>query len=89
MRAITGIHNSTKTKAPDQIGKFGVGFKSVFVYTLTPTIYSADFSFRILRLVMPEPVASDPSIGKKTKFWLPFNNPNKSRKRPSLRSEPA
>jgi hypothetical protein len=27
---------------------------------------------------MPEPVAADPSIGKKTKFWLPFNNPNKT-----------
>ncbi|RXT28004.1 hypothetical protein B5P46_04105 [Rhizobium leguminosarum] len=78
VRAITGIHNSTKKKSPDQIGKFGVGFKSVFVYTLTPTIYSADFSFQISRLVMPEPVASDPSIGGKTKFWLPFNNPNKA-----------
>ena len=78
VRAITGIHNSTKTKASDQIGKFGIGFKSVFVYTLTPTIYSNNFSFRISRLVMPEPVAGDPSIEKKTKFWLPFNNPNKT-----------
>ncbi len=78
VRSITGIHNSTKTKSPDQIGKFGIGFKSVFVYTLTPTIYSTNFSFRILRLVMPELVASDPAIGNNTKFWLPFNNPNKS-----------
>jgi len=77
VRSITGIHNSTKSKAPDQIGKFGVGFKSVFVYTLTPTIYSTDFSFCISRLVMPEPVDIDPAIGNKTKFWLPFNNPNK------------
>lgn len=77
VRAITGIHNSTKTKASDQIGKFGVGFKSVFVYTQTPTIYSADFSFSITRLVMPEPVESDPSIGEKTKFWLPFDKPKK------------
>ena len=78
VRAITGIHNSTKKKSPDQIGKFGVGFKSVLVYTLTPTIYSADFSFQISRLVMPEPVPGDPTIGKKTKFWLPFNNPQKA-----------
>src|SRR6185312_12259647 len=35
--AITGIHSSTKEKAQDQIGKFGVGFKSVFVYTQSPT----------------------------------------------------
>lgn len=78
VRAITGIHNSTKTKSPDQIGKFGVGFKSVFVYTQTPTIYAADFSFQITKYVMPEPVVGDPQIGKRTKFWLPFNNPNKT-----------
>lgn len=77
VRAITGIHNSTKTKSPDQIGKFGIGFKSVFVYTQTPTIHAADFSFQITKYVMPEPVAADPLIGRKTKFWLPFDNPNK------------
>jgi hypothetical protein len=77
VRAITGIHNSTKTKSSDQIGKFGVGFKAVFVYTLTPTIYSADFSFRISRLVMPEPVPGDQLVGDRTIFWLPFNNPKK------------
>lgn len=79
VRAITGIHNSTKTKSVDQIGKFGVGFKSVFVYTQTPTIYGANFSFRITQYVMPEPVAGDPTIGARTKFWLPFNNPKKDR----------
>ena len=26
---------------------------------------------------MPEPIAHDPSIGKRTRFWLPFNNPKK------------
>ncbi len=78
VRAITGIHNSTKDKAPDQIGKFGVGFKSVFVYTLCPTIHSGDFAFRISRLVLPEPVESDTEARGKTSFWLPFNNPKKT-----------
>lgn len=78
VRAITGIHNSTKTKAEEQIGKFGVGFKSVFVYTLTPVIHSCDFSFKISRLVLPEPVERDVPIGNKTRFWLPFNNPKKA-----------
>ena len=77
VRAITGINDSTKKNSVDQIGKFGVGFKSVFVYTQTPTIYSASFSFRITQYVMPEPVAGDPAIGTRTKFWLPFNNPKK------------
>ncbi|UFW77933.1 sacsin N-terminal ATP-binding-like domain-containing protein [Rhizobium sp. SU303] len=78
VRAITGIHNSTKTKSSDQIGKFGVGFKSVFVYTQTPTIYAADFSFKIVKYVMPEPVADDVGIDAQTRFWLPFNNPKKT-----------
>ena len=77
VKAITGIHNTTKDKAPDQIGKFGVGFKSVFVYTLTPVIHSGDFSFRISRFMLPEPVESDSSVGQKTRFWFPFNSPKK------------
>jgi hypothetical protein len=78
VRAITGIHNTTKDKSPDQIGKFGVGFKSVFVYTLTPIIFSGDFSFKISRLVLPEPVARDSQIGSKTSFWFPFNSSKKT-----------
>lgn len=78
VRAITGIHNSTKGKAPDQIGKFGVGFKSVFVYTQTPVVFSGSFSFKISRLVMPEPVEPDPTVGDKTRFWLPFDTQKKT-----------
>lgn len=77
VRSITGIDNSTKKKAPDQIGKFGIGFKSVFVYTQKPTIFSRDFSFSISRYVLPEPVPTDPLNGTRTSFWLPFDNPKK------------
>jgi hypothetical protein len=78
VRSITGIYNSTKSKAPDQIGKFGVGFKSVFVYTLAPTVRSGAFSFKISRYVLPEPIQGDPTIGNRTRFELPFNNPKKT-----------
>ncbi|MBE0472183.1 MAG: hypothetical protein IBX55_22080 [Methyloprofundus sp.] len=78
VRSITGIHNSTKSKSTDQIGKFGVGFKSVFVYTLTPIVYSDQFAFRILRLVLPDPLDNDPKLGDRTRFLLPFNNLKKS-----------
>jgi len=77
VKAITGIHNSTKGKALDQIGKFGVGFKSVFVYTQTPIVRSGNFAFKITKLVLPEEVERDPAIGAKTRFELPFNNPQK------------
>lgn len=78
IRAITGIHNSSKKNNPDRIGKFGVGFKSVFVYTETPIIYSRDYSFKILKLVMPQAVPQRPELGEKTRFEFPFNNPKKS-----------
>ena len=75
--AITGIHNSTKDKAADRIGKFGVGFKSVFVYTQSPTVRSGVFSFRIVEMILPEPIAPDPSVGSRTRFEFPFDNPKK------------
>jgi hypothetical protein len=75
--AITGIHNSTKGRAQDRIGKFGVGFKSVFVYTQSPTVRSGDYSFRIVKLILPEAVEPDPSVGSRTRFEFPFDNPAK------------
>lgn len=77
IKSITGIHNSTKTKSSDQIGKFGVGFKSVFIYTLTPQIHSGDYSFSIKNLVMPETIERISDLGNDTLFCLPFNNPQK------------
>ena len=41
INSITGIGNSTKTDTQNKIGKFGVGFKSVFKYTDTPEIYGS------------------------------------------------
>lgn len=77
IKSITGIHNSTKTRSSDQIGKFGVGFKSVFIYTLTPQIHSGEYSFSIKNLVMPETINRIPDLGEDTLFCLPFNNPQK------------
>jgi hypothetical protein len=78
--AITGIHNSTKAKEEnsEKIGKFGVGFKSVFVYTQSPTVRSGDFAFRIVNLILPEEIPHDPSLGDRTRFEFPFDNPSKS-----------
>lgn len=78
IRAITGIFNSSKRDNPDKIGKFGVGFKSVFVYTDTPVIYSKNYSFKILKLVLPEEVPPKPGLGSRTRFEFPFNNDKKS-----------
>lgn len=77
VKSITGLHDSTKAMAQDKIGKFGVGFKSVFVYTASPSIYSGDFAFRIIELILPEPIAPLVSIGQRTRFEFPFNSPKK------------
>jgi hypothetical protein len=77
IRGITGIFNSSKKNNPDRIGKFGVGFKSVFVYTDAPVVYSKHYSFRIERLVLPVEVDPKPGLGDFTCFKFPFNNPKK------------
>ncbi|GER21421.1 sacsin N-terminal ATP-binding-like domain-containing protein [Variovorax boronicumulans] len=80
IRGITGIFNSSKTDNPDKIGKFGVGFKSVFVYTETPIVYSRDYSFKILKLVLPQEVPPKAGLGERTRFEFAFNNPKKDAK---------
>jgi hypothetical protein len=79
VKSITGLHDSTKTQAQDKIGKFGVGFKSVFVYTSAPLIRSGEFAFRIVQLILPELVANDASVGRGTRIEFPFDNPKKSK----------
>lgn len=75
--SITGIHDSTKAQSHDKIGKFGVGFKSVFVYTQTPSIRSGDFAFQIVRQVLPAEIAPEPALGRRTRFEFPFDNAKK------------
>jgi hypothetical protein len=75
--SITGLHDSTKANVTDKIGKFGVGFKSVFVYSQAPCIHSGDFAFRIVQMILPEPVPPDSSLNGQTRFEFPLNNPKK------------
>jgi hypothetical protein len=54
---ITGIGNSDKPKEANMIGRFGIGFKSVFAITDRPEIYALleekPFAFAIEDLVVP------------------------------------
>ena len=78
VESITDIGESSKQADTEAIGKFGVGFKSVFVYTESPVVYSKTFSFRITRLVLPEAVAPFPNLDGRTRFEFPFNSSKKS-----------
>lgn len=78
VEAITNIGEGTKREDVNSIGKFGVGFKSVFAYTLAPRISSGVFHFKIRDLVCPEWVEPQERLNPRfTYFHLPFNRPSK------------
>ena len=53
VRGVCGVGKSGKSGDLTKIGKFGIGFKSVYAYTRSPRIHSADEHFRIERYVRP------------------------------------
>ena len=53
VRGICGVDEGTKAEDLTQIGKFGIGFKSVYAYTSTPEIHSGDENFGIKDYVRP------------------------------------
>jgi hypothetical protein len=74
VRGVCGVGQSGKTAELTAIGKFGIGFKSVYAYTRTPRIHSGDEHFRIENFVRPAaepPVALAPSH---TLFVFPFDH---------------
>jgi hypothetical protein len=73
VRGICGVGQGTKAEDLTQIGKFGIGFKSVYAYTNTPRIYSSDEHFRIEKYVRPyfEEPLDEPAAG--TLFVFPFD----------------
>ena len=83
VKNITGIGNSAKPEQANKIGRFGIGFKSVFVVTDTPKIFSSlegeKFAFQIDDLVVPRriPANDDMLVTGLTRFLLPFR-PNQS-----------
>lgn len=53
-RGVSSMLMGTKDKDDAQtIGRFGMGFKSVFKYTYQPEIYSDDEAFKITRYLLP------------------------------------
>jgi hypothetical protein len=71
---ISDILRGTKGDDPKQIGKFGIGFKSVYAFTATPEIHSGDEHFRIERYIRPHAAASRKTRPEETLFIIPFNH---------------
>lgn len=74
VRGVCGVGEGTKNEDLTQIGKFGIGFKSVYAYTSTPEIHSGDEGFRIDNYVRPYAVTPK-TVGDSwsTLFVFPFN----------------
>jgi hypothetical protein len=78
VRGVCGVGRSPKAGDLTQIGRFGIGFKSVYAYTRNPRIYSAGERFRIESYVRPFPIepateARGPEAGTGTLFVFPFD----------------
>jgi uncharacterized protein DUF3883 len=73
INAITGIGLTTKKEDINSIGKFGVGFKSVFAITQSPAIHSGQYHFEIKDFVLPSLIEGDDQADT-TNIILPFNH---------------
>src|SRR5579859_5947828 len=75
---ITGIGNSDKPQEANKIGRFGIGFKSVFAITDRPEIYTVledePFAFAIEDLVVPVAILEHCGNSNQcdTQFIFPF-----------------
>ena len=81
---MTGIGSSTKPADAEKnkIGKFGIGFKSVFKYTDHPHVYDDIICFALYDYVVPELINKDHPLRKsgETLFYLPFDKAKYSKK---------
>ena len=75
VRAISDVLKGTKGEDKTQIGKFGIGFKSVYAFTSTPEIHSDEEHFIIERYIRPRMADRIPAIkDSETLFVFPFNH---------------
>jgi hypothetical protein len=78
VKGISDIFQGTKSLDENQIGKFGIGFKSVYAFTESPEIHSGDEHFVIDRYIRPRSTTSvDLQVGE-TLFIFPFNHKEKT-----------
>ncbi|HKZ42251.1 MAG TPA: hypothetical protein VJ044_14910, partial [Candidatus Hodarchaeales archaeon] len=75
---ISDILRGTKKLDYKQIGKFGIGFKSVYAFTTSPEVHSGEENFRIERYIRPKAIEPKKVQPGQTLFVLPFNHPSVS-----------
>ena len=77
VKGISDVLKGTKEEDPVQIGKFGIGFKSVYAFTASPEIHSGEEHFTIKRYIRPEEKEIPPDLSTvpdETVFIFPFDH---------------
>ena len=74
VRGVCGVGQSAKAGDLTSIGKFGIGFKSVYAYTRTPRVHSGTEHFRIENFVRPVAEARVAQAPDETLFVFPFDH---------------
>jgi hypothetical protein len=78
VKGISDILRGTKALDKKQIGKFGIGFKSVYAFTESPKIHSGDEHFVIERYIRPRSIPPVKLKPGETLFIFPFNHKEKT-----------
>lgn len=73
INSITGFAFSSKKDNCNTIGKFGVGFKSVYQYSNTPKIYDDKFWFKIENYIIPTLLESDHELRNQGETLFEFD----------------
>jgi len=76
VRGVCGIAQSTKD--PHSIGRFGIGFKSVYTFTDRPEIHSGDEDFAVENYVQPKAVAPSARVAGETQIILTLKSDDSS-----------
>ncbi len=77
VKGISDILRGTKALDKKQIGKFGIGFKSVYAFTESPEIHSGNEHFVIERYIRPRSISPVRLKPGETLFIFPFNHKEK------------
>jgi hypothetical protein len=73
VRGICGVAESTKADDLTKIGRFGIGFKSVYAFTARPEIHSAHEHFCVESFVRPHAISVRSLAPGETLFRFPFD----------------
>ena len=77
VKGVSDVLKGTKNEDLTQIGKFGIGFKSVYAFTGSPEIHSGDEHFVIKRYIRPEAKEPNRCLSiepDETVFVFPFDH---------------